>query len=148
MSMLERAIALAAMAHAGQTDKGGAPYILHPLRLMMRMQTEEDRIAAVLHDVVEDSEWTIEGLRAEGFAESVLCAVEALTRRKGEPYEEFVARAAQNPLARRVKRADLEDNSDLGRLLAPTDEDRARAEKYRGAIELLDRGFDSPEIRR
>ena len=140
MSTLERAIALAAVAHAGQTDKGGAPYILHPLRLMLRMQTEDERIAAVLHDVVEDSDWTIEGLRAEGFSDPVLRAVEALTRREGESYEDFVVRASRDPIGRRVKRADLEDNSDLTRLPAPTESDRARVEKYRRAIERLDQG--------
>lgn len=80
MATLERAIAIAVQAHQGQRDKAGAPYILHPLRLMMRMQTEAEMIAAVLHDVIEDTEWTPDGLRAEGFSAGIIEAIECLTR--------------------------------------------------------------------
>src|SRR5688572_21828607 len=123
---LERAIAIAARAHDGARDKGGAPYILHPIRVMMRLTEPEDRIVAILHDVVEDSEWTLDQLRMEGFPESVIDAVDSLTRRQGEEYFEFVRRAAQNDIGRRVKRCDLEDNMDLTRISEPTDRDRAR----------------------
>jgi GTP diphosphokinase / guanosine-3',5'-bis(diphosphate) 3'-diphosphatase len=84
MSTLDRAIQIAVTAHAGQIDKGGEPYILHPLRVMLRMRNEEERIAAVLHDVVEDSDSTFESLIAEGFSPNVICALEALTKRPGE----------------------------------------------------------------
>lgn len=137
MSTLERAIALAAEAHAGMVDKAGAPYILHPLRVMLRVADERARIAAVLHDVVEDTEWTLERLREEGFDPEVLAAVDALTRRNGEDYYDFCRRAAQHPIARIVKRADIEDNLDLSRIPDPSPEDHARIERYRRALDLL-----------
>lgn len=137
MSTLERAIALAAEAHAGMVDKAGAPYILHPLRVMLRVADERARIAAVLHDVVEDTEWTLERLREEGFDPEVLAAVDALTRRNGEDYYDFCRRAAQHPIARIVKRADIEDNLDLSRIPDPSPEDHVRIERYRRALDLL-----------
>lgn len=138
MSTLERAIALAAQAHQGQLDKVGAPYILHPLRVMLRLETTEERIAAVLHDAVEDTPITLDQLRAEGFSEPVLNAIASVTRHESETYEEFVLRAKADPIGRRVKLADLADNSDLSRLPHITDRDRARLEKYRRAIAILE----------
>ncbi len=139
MSTLERAIAIAAEAHAGQVDKAGAPYILHPLRVMMALSTPEERMVAVLHDVCEDCPgWDFDRLRAEGFPEAVIAGLQAVTRREGEDYESFVRRAARHPIGRRVKRADLADNSDLSRIAEPTEKDRARAEKYRRAIAALE----------
>lgn len=137
MSTLERAIVIAAEAHAGARDKGGAPYILHPLRLLLRFEDTPAQMAAVLHDVVEDSDWTLDDLRAEGFPEAVVRAVEGLTRREGETYEAFVQRAASDPLAARVKAADVEDNLDLSRIPEPTAKDRARLERYRQALAVL-----------
>ena len=137
MSTLERAVAIAAEAHAGAVDKAGVPYILHPLRVMLGVDGEAARIAAVLHDVVEDTEWTIERLRAEGFAPEVLAAVDALTRREGEDYFDFCRRAGRDPIARVVKLADIEDNLDLSRISDPTPADHARVERYRTARELL-----------
>jgi (p)ppGpp synthase/HD superfamily hydrolase len=134
---LERAIAIAATAHAGQVDKGGAPYILHPLKVMLRMSTLEERIVAVLHDVVEDCDISLEDLRQEGFSEVVLTAIESVTKVPGESYEDFVERAAQNPIGRVVKLADLEENSDLSRIASPSWEDLERIEKYRRAIGRL-----------
>lgn len=139
MNAIERAITIAVEAHIGQVDKAGAPYILHPLRVMMRMNTNDERIAAVLHDVVEDSHWTLDLLRAEGFSEQVVRAIDAVTRRDGETYEEFVVRAGLDPVGRNVKLADLEDNCDLGRIAEPTEEDRARIDRYRRAIAQLRR---------
>lgn len=118
MSTLERAIAVAARAHEGQYDKGGAAYILHPLRVMMRVSTPEQRIVAVLHDVIEDTPLTLSDLAREGFALKILAALLALSRREGEPYQDFVVRLGEDPLARTVKLADLADNSDLSRILA------------------------------
>lgn len=134
---LERAIAIAAAAHEGQVDKGGAPYILHPLKVMLRVGTLEERIVAVLHDVVEDSGISLEDLRQEGFSETVLAAIASVTKVPGESYELFVERAAQNPIGRVVKLADLEENSDLSRIAQPSWEDLERIEKYRRAIGLL-----------
>jgi (p)ppGpp synthase/HD superfamily hydrolase len=134
---LERAIAIAATAHAGQVDKGGAPYILHPLKVMLRMTTLEERIVAVLHDVVEDCGVSLDDLRKEGFSEEVLTAIASVTKVPGESYEDFVDRAAQNPIGRAVKLADLEENSDLSRIASPGWEDLERIEKYRRAIARL-----------
>jgi (p)ppGpp synthase/HD superfamily hydrolase len=138
MATLERAIAIAAEAHAGQVDKGGAPYIFHPLRVMLAMATEEERIVAVLHDVVEDCpKWSLSRLVEERFGPSVVSALDALTRRKGETYDAFIERLSAKPLARRVKLADLADNSDLSRIASPTEVDLARLEKYRRATRVL-----------
>ena len=134
---LERAIAIAATAHAGQVDKGGAPYILHPLKVMLRMNTLEERIVAVLHDVVEDCDISLDDLRKEGFSEEVLTAIQSVTKVPGESYEDFVERAAQNPIGRVVKLADLEENSDLSRIASPSWEDLKRIEKYRRVIGRL-----------
>ena len=139
MATLERAIEIAAKAHAGQVDKAGQPYVLHPLRMMLAVTTPEARLAAVLHDVVEDTAVTLDELRAEGFPASVLEAVEALTKREGEDYEAFIRRVAPNPIAREVKLADLRDNSDLSRIAEPTERDRERIRKYQRAIAYLER---------
>jgi (p)ppGpp synthase/HD superfamily hydrolase len=137
MSTLERAIALAAKAHEGQVDKAGAPYILHPIRVMLRLSAIEERITAVLHDVVEDCNVSLQNLREEGFSETVLNAIDSVTKRTGESYEDFVLRAASNRIGRQVKLADLEDNCDLSRIANPTDRDYERIEKYRRAIETI-----------
>lgn len=137
MADLERAIAIAVQAHAGQQDKNGAPYILHPLRMMLRQRTAEEMMVAVLHDVVEDSEWTLDGLRAEGFPETVVHAVDCLTRRDGESYDDFLVRSQSDPLARHIKLADLEDNMDLKRLATLREQDLARLQKYHRAWRKL-----------
>jgi (p)ppGpp synthase/HD superfamily hydrolase len=138
MSTLERAIAIAAEAHAGQIDKAGAPYVLHPLRMMLRVPSIDERIVAVLHDVCEDCPgWTFDRLRAEGFADHIIVALDSVTKRDGEDYEDFVKRAAANPIGRSVKLADLHDNSDLSRITAPSERDLQRIEKYRRAIVLI-----------
>jgi (p)ppGpp synthase/HD superfamily hydrolase len=139
MSTLERAIAIAATAHAGQTDKAGAPYILHPLRVMLRLTTEAERITAVLHDVVEDCEgWSFERLLGEGFASEIVEALKSVSKVEGESYEEFVKRAAQNPIGRRVKFSDLHDNCDLSRIAQPTAKDHERIARYRRAIAYIE----------
>ena len=137
MSTLERALVIAVEAHQGALDKGGAPYILHPLRLMHQMATADQRIVAILHDVVEDSPWTLDALRAEGFSEEVVAAVDGLTRREGETYEDFIARGATNPLARRVKLADIEDNLDLRRLGEIREKDLERLKRYQRARKTI-----------
>lgn len=134
---LEAAIALAVGAHRGQKDRAGAPYILHPLRVMFRVETDAEKIAAVLHDVVEDTGWTLDALRAEGYPEEVVEAVDHLTRRDGESYGEFVRRAAAHPVARRVKIADLEDNMDVRRTGNVTEKDVERLTRYHRAWRSL-----------
>lgn len=131
MSTLERAIAIAAQAHAGQTDKAGEHYILHPLRVMLSMDTEPERIVAVLHDVVEDSDITLADLRNEGFSEEAIAAIDALTKREGESKLDAAARAKRNPLALRVKLADNADNQDMVRISNPTEKDFDRIDEYR-----------------
>jgi (p)ppGpp synthase/HD superfamily hydrolase len=137
MTQLERAIQIAVEAHAGQEGKDGLPYILHPLRLMLKMDTEEARIVAVLHDVVEDTEVTLDDLRREGFSEAVLENVQLLTHEDGTPYEEYVERIKPHPLARKVKLADLEDNSDIRRLSGIEEKDLQRLKKYHRAWQIL-----------
>ena len=137
MSSLERAIEIAAAAHAGQTDKAGQPYILQPLRVMLRMDSADERMAAVLHDVVEDTSVSLEKLTAEGFPPSVIAAVEALTKRTGETRIEAARRAARDDIARAVKLADNAENMDLSRIANPSDKDYARLEEYKAVRAIL-----------
>ena len=145
--MLERAIEIAMDAHRGQLDKGGSPYILHPLRVMLAMKTNEERAVAVLHDVVEDGAWKgwdFARIEREGFPAVVVEALRAVTKLPDEEddYPAFITRAMQNPIGRRLKLADLRDNSDVNRLGEITPLDLARLEKYRLAIERIER-FES-----
>jgi (p)ppGpp synthase/HD superfamily hydrolase len=137
VSTLEKAIRIAAEAHAGQLDKAGKPYVLHCVRVMIRGSTIEENIVGVLHDVVEDTGWSYDSLRQAGFSEDVVQAVAALTRQPEMTYEDFISQVARNPIARRVKLFDLEDNMDLSRLENPTDEDLLRREKYQAAYRFL-----------
>ena len=130
MPTLEDAIALAVEAHRGQTEKAGQPYVLHVLRVMFRCNTDAERIVAVLHDVVEDTGRSFDDLRKLGYSEEILAALDCVTKRPGESYEQFVERAAQNPVARRVKLADLEDNMDLRRLPSVGQKDLDRLDRY------------------
>lgn len=137
LELLERAIGIAVEAHRGQKDRYGAPYILHPLRVMGRLETALEKTVAILHDVVEDTNWTFEDLRRAGFSAEIVEALECVTKHKGEAYEDFVKRSAGNPLARRVKLADLEDNLDIRRMHGLTAEDAQRLEKYQRAWAVL-----------
>lgn len=139
MSTLERAIAIALTAHAGQVDKVGAPYILHPLRLMLRVSTTDEQIVAVLHDVVEDSTVTLADLRNEGFSPVIIAALDCLTHRAEVDYAAYVAHLSENPLARRVKLADLADNMDIRRLDTLDPKALARLERYHQAWVFLNR---------
>jgi (p)ppGpp synthase/HD superfamily hydrolase len=141
MSTLARAIEIAARAHEGQRDKSGEPYISHPLRIALdfiRTGDETRAIIAVLHDVIEDSAVTAADLEREGFALAIVEAVTALTRRDDEDYQDFVARAGQNDLARLVKIADLKDNLDKARLAKlPAEKRDQLLRKYKGALQAL-----------
>ena len=136
---LDRAIELAKQHHEGQTDKAGKPYIEHPLRVMNQVESEEEKIVAVLHDIVEDTDISLDELRNEGFSEEVVSAVECLTKQDGENYDSYIERISFNPLAVKIKLADLEDNRDLTRLPEVTDKDLERVEKYDKALEKLTR---------
>lgn len=137
MATLERAIEIAVAAHRGQRDRAGRPYILHPLWLMLQFEDLDAMIVAVLHDTVEDSDVSLQGLSAEGFAPHIIEAVGALTRREDESYEAFVQRSRSHPLARRVKLADIEHNLDVRRLKQIRSGDLERIEKYHRAWRVL-----------
>ncbi|RWN51460.1 MAG: HD domain-containing protein [Mesorhizobium sp.] len=134
---LATAIILAAEAHDGQVDKNGQPYILHPLRVMLAQDGNEERIAAVLHDVVEDTDLIGLGDILAIFGEEIREAVDSVTRREGEDYFDYVVRAKANPIGRQVKIADLNDNMDRGRAPAIDPDRRARMAKYDHALAFL-----------
>jgi (p)ppGpp synthase/HD superfamily hydrolase len=141
---LQRAIEIATEAHRDQTDKAGAPYLLHPLRVMMSLDTDEERIVGVLHDVVEDGpDWTFERLEEEGFSPAVIEALRLVTKRpedKGDSeavYVAFARRAKGNKIARRVKMADILDNLNASRLLSLTEKDMRRMNRYLAGLREL-----------
>ncbi|KZE65057.1 GTP pyrophosphokinase [Paenibacillus jamilae] len=134
---LSKAINIAANLHTGQLDKGGNPYILHPLRVMMKMEDHTSRIVAVLHDVLEDTFFTIHDVENSEFSDEVIEALKAITRKKDESYMDFIRRCKQNELARKVKIADIEDNMDLSRIKQPTKKDYERIKKYEKALKEL-----------
>lgn len=135
--LTKKALQICFAAHGDQWDKSGLPYVIHPLHLAEQMETEEEVCAALLHDVVEDSACTLEDLRRAGFPEAVLEALQFLTRSPDTPYLDYVIRLRRNPIARRVKLADLTHNSDLARLDQVTAQDRRRVLKYRMAQAIL-----------
>ncbi|PRR79959.1 Guanosine-3',5'-bis(diphosphate) 3'-pyrophosphohydrolase [Clostridium luticellarii] len=145
--MLDKAILIAAKAHEGQVDKGGQPYILHPLRVMFSRKTEIEKICAVLHDVIEDTDISLDYLRDQEFSEEILSALDALTRRDGETYDEYISRVVKNKTASHVKLCDLCDNMDLSRIKNPSDADYERVKKYRKAADRISYALDENEDR-
>lgn len=138
---LEDAIILATRSHAGQTDKLGEPYILHPIRVMSKLPDENSRIVAILHDVVEDTALTIEEIREAGASEEIIEALMLLTKEKGKDYTKYLLEVAKNPLAKTVKLADISDNSNPDRLnKLPADIRKKLQEKYSKAKEMLSTG--------
>ena len=137
MSQIERALQIAVEAHAGQEDKSGLPYAFHPIRVMLRCKSDGAKIAALLHDVVEDTPVSFDQLSKEGFSEDVLSAVRLLTHEPSAPYEDYIEQLSKDPIAREVKLADLEDNSDIRRLKGVEDKDVARLRKYLSAYRFL-----------
>ncbi len=135
--LTKKALKICAEAHAGQVDKSGLPYLLHPVHLAEQMSTEEEICAALLHDTIEDTSLTIDDLRREGFPETVLSAVSLLTHDNKVPYLEYVKEVGHDPIARKVKMADLRHNSDLGRLESVSEKDLKRRDKYLTAIRIL-----------
>jgi guanosine-3',5'-bis(diphosphate) 3'-pyrophosphohydrolase len=137
MSSIEHAIQIAATAHAGQVDKAGEPYILHPIRVMLRVEGVHERMAAVLHDVVEDTDITLSALAREGFPAPVVEAVAALTKHPGESRMAAAVRASGHPIALVVKLADNAENLNFGRIPNPTEKDFVRMEEYKVVREFL-----------
>ena len=135
--MLELALSIATEAHNGQCDTAGVDYIEHPIYVASQVDTEEEKAVALLHDVIEDSPFTAEELLLAGLPETVVAAVQILSKKKGQDYQTYLENVKSNPLARVVKLADLKHNSDLSRLRSVTDNDLERLEKYKRAIDYL-----------
>ncbi|EFA25164.1 HD domain protein [Streptococcus sp. M143] len=135
--MLELALSIATEAHRGQFDKAGIDYIEHPIFVASQVDSEEEKAVALLHDVIEDSSVTAEELLNAGLPETVVTAVQILSKKKGQDYPTYLKTVKSNPLARVVKLADLKHNSDLSRLSSVTDKDLERLEKYKKAIDYL-----------
>ena len=133
----KRALKLCFEAHKDQRDKSGMPYVFHPFHLAEQMETEETTIVALLHDVVEDTDYTIDDLAAMGFSKAVTDAISLMTHADGVEYMDYVRLIKDNPLAKAVKLADLSHNSDLSRLDSVDERALARRDKYQKAIELL-----------
>ena len=150
---LEKAIKIAVEAHIGQVDKGGNPYILHPLRVLLSLNSEEERIVGVLHDVVEDCEgWTWERLREQGCSNEIIEALKSVSKtpeeekqfkkmddpsEKLDHYLEFIKRAKFNKIGRNIKAADIKDNLDISRIDDITESDIDRLNRYKAALKLL-----------
>ena len=137
--MTKIALKLCFEAHKDQIDKSGMPYVFHPFHLAEQMADENTTIVALLHDVIEDTEYTLDDLRKFGFAEDVLSAISLMTHADDVPYMEYVVKIKTNPIAKAVKLADLKHNSDMSRLDRITQIDEERAKKYKQAIELLEK---------
>lgn len=137
LKMLSKAINIATDAHQGQKDKAGEPYILHPLRVMLKMKDDDSRIVAVLHDVIEDTWVSLDLLQHKGFNQDIIDAIDCITRRENEKYFDFIRRCKHNNIAKFVKLADLEDNSDINRIKNPSEKDYKRTQKYKDAINIL-----------
>lgn len=135
--MIDIALTIAKKAHAGQVDKAGIDYIQHPLYVAGQVKTEQEKAVALLHDVIEDSDVTVDDLLVSGLSNEVVTAVQILTKKKGQSYQEYLEKVKSNNLARVVKLADLKHNSDLSRLKSVTDTDYERVKKYKNAIHYL-----------
>lgn len=136
--LTKKAMRLCFEAHKEQVDKSGIPYVFHPIHLAEQMQDEATTVVALLHDVVEDTDYTLEDLVQMGFPREVVDAIALMTHDAAVPYMDYVAEIKKNPIARAVKRADLAHNSDLSRLDVVDEKALARVEKYRKAIALLE----------
>ena len=136
--MTKRALKLCFQAHKDQTDKNGMPYVFHPFHLAEQMANEREVTVALLHDVIEDTPYTLDNLIDMGFDQNVVDAIELMTHDAGIPYMEYIATIKTNAIARKVKLADLRHNSDLTRFDSVDEGARARVEKYARAIELLE----------
>ncbi|UVO59192.1 GTP pyrophosphokinase [Bacteroides fragilis] len=136
-TLLEKALQIATDAYLYQVDKAGVPYIFHPIRVSNRCSTDDERIVALLHDTIEDTEVTAEYLLMEGFPRNIVDAILSVTRNEDENYEDFIKRSRLNPIGRQVKLHDLEDNMDITRLNELTEKDLYRLNKYIKAYKYL-----------
>lgn len=136
-SLLEKALQIAVKAHSGQIDKAGSAYIFHLIRVSNRCSTDDERIVALLHDTIEDTEVTTEYLLMEGFPRNIVDAILSVTRNEDESYDDFIKRSRLNPIGRQVKLHDLEDNMDITRLNELTEKDIYRLNKYIKAYKYL-----------
>lgn len=136
-TLLEKALQIAVKAHSGQIDKAGSAYIFHPIRVSNRCSTDDERIVALLHDTIEDTEVTTEYLLMEGFPRNIVDAILSVTRNEDESYDDFIKRSRLNPIGRQVKLHDLEDNMDITRLNELTEKDIYRLNKYIKAYKYL-----------
>ena len=136
-ALTKKAIRLMFDAHKDQLDKSGLPYVFHPFHLAEQMEDETSTVVALLHDVVEDTDYSIEDIEAMGFGDEVCGALRLLTHDKAVPYMDYVRRIKENPVAAAVKTADLRHNSDLSRLDSISAADKVRVEKYREALGIL-----------
>lgn len=137
MNTLNTALLIAIKAHKNQFDKSGADYINHPVFVALNVATEDEKIVALLHDVLEDSDFTVEMLKAEGIPDYIIEAVLILTRNEDENYMDYIKRVAKNPLSKNVKIADLIHNMDISRIVKPNNADLKRLKKYKKALEYL-----------
>jgi (p)ppGpp synthase/HD superfamily hydrolase len=138
--MTKAALRICFDAHKDQVDKSGMPYVFHPFHVAEQMETEDEVCVALLHDVVEDTATTLDDIRAAGIGEEAVAAIAAMTHDPSVTYADYIATVARNPLARKVKVADLRHNSDKSRLDEPTDRDLARLERYAEALRMLGEG--------
>lgn len=151
MATIERAVEIAAKAHAGSKDKQGGPYILHPVRVMMGVESEATQIVAILHDVVEDTNVSLDDIRKEGFSEEIIEALDLVTHRKDQPYSEYVIGCKSNDIARQVQLSDLRDNANLNRMLLRPDKlegDFARIGRYVHSYRFLNGELEEGQYRR
>lgn len=135
--LLSLAFEIAVDAHFGQVDKAGKPYIHHPMRVMNSVEKIEEKIVAILHDTLEDTYVTVSWLRIQGFPDVILEALQAITKVEGEDYNTYINRVRTNPIALKVKIADMEDNMNISRIKNPTEKDYKRLEKYKSIYPLL-----------
>lgn len=143
MNIIEKSLEIALKAYSGQTDKAGKTYILHPLRLMAKMETEEEMSVALLHDVIEDSDITADDLLNNGIPGIVVTAVQSLTKINGESYEDFIERVLENKLATKIKKADIEDNINVLRLKSVSEKDLERIAKYHKAWHTINKAANN-----
>lgn len=137
MKYVDLALKVATKAHEGQKDKAGVDYINHPKTVASMVDTDAEKAVAFLHDVVEDTDITLADLKQMGFSEEIVDAVSCITKNRSETYDGYISRVLKNPIALKVKIADMTHNSDISRIQEPTEEDLKRCKKYKEKINTL-----------
>lgn len=136
--MLKKALDICLNKHSGQVDKSGKEYFIHPVTVALLCDTTKEKIVALLHDVIEDTDYTFTDLKNDGFSQEIIDAIRAVTKNDDITYQEYISNIKNNPIARKVKLNDLKHNSDLSRLENPTDQDLKRTKKYLESIHFLE----------